>query len=81
MLQDARLAKLIACNLHEWMGRVSRALPETAGVLAKIRPATLCLIYAAALETWLQDDTVDASHTMATLDQRLSDFEAMFAGS
>lgn len=77
IFSDPELFKLISCNLYGWMDHLPDASFQKHGGARLIRPACLSLVYAAALETWLEDDSIDCSHTMATLDQRLTDFEVL----
>lgn len=79
---DLRRDPLAAAALLRAMDRAMGAVLESAGlgsdgVRGAVRKAGLAAIHAAALETFLADETLDLSKTMAVVDRRLKRAERL----
>ena len=77
-LRDLKLGFTMARRLETWIETV---IDQTSlnNSWKSLRVKSLLLVYLAALDIWLVDESVDLSPTMATLDQRLNDFECVLS--
>lgn len=75
-LRDLKLGCVVARRVETWIETVIDQTPFK-NSWKSVRVKALLLVYLAALDIWLGDETADRSPTMATLDQRLHDFECV----
>lgn len=73
---DFKLGCVVARALENWL-RTSLGGMNVGSSWTELRVKALLLVYLAALDVWLVDESADLSPTMATLDQRLHDFQCV----